>query len=308
MIFRITNFSIRIVVPVLLAGLLVTERCAPPEHRFGTEGNTGSPPEPHRIHGRTSGWIEHGSYPSTFLPGRIPMPVLPVQVGSERLLFLLDTGSPFTIVPGDQIPPERIEKKLSERTTIRYPGSEQTLAFVLLSSLRIGRLVIERAKAGSGSVHDPRFSGIIGMTILRDVTLRIDNRRRRTRLSREPVKERPGRTVGVELVEERISVPVTIEGRGPFRFYLDTGSEITALRPDLADELRPSRSRPDPETGVELIHLEAMKAGDISLGSTSAIVLNNSQFTGNFRGILGMNAFQDSVLTIDVDRGLIRVR
>jgi predicted aspartyl protease len=50
----------------------------------------------------------------------------------------------------------------------------------------------------------------------------------------------PGDTLGIE-DDERMTVPISIGGQGPYRFIVDTGAERTVVSDTLADELRLAR-------------------------------------------------------------------
>jgi len=104
-------------------------------------------------------------------------------------------------------------------------------------------------------------------------------------------------------------VEVTIEGRGPFRFYVDTGAGITVLDDGLIDELGLSvvGSMPlgDPSASARIdarkVLVEQLELGGVVLEGFHAAGMDGNRFGGGgvIRGVLGLPLFRDRLLTID---------
>lgn len=105
-------------------------------------------------------------------------------------------------------------------------------------------------------------------------------------------------------------VEVTLNGHGPYRFGLDTGSgSAFILNPELARELnlpvtghtrmRAARKyKSDPE--VEIVHVnEMIVAGHVVRDAIGMPIKNSSPMVTDGMGTLGMAAFKDAVLHLD---------
>ena len=111
---------------------------------------------------------------------------------------------------------------------------------------------------------------------------------------------------------ERMTVPVTIMGEGPFRFIVDTGAQATVISQTLADRL-PLGER----LGATLVGLnsqrpvEVTSIPELSLGSrtfaiqTAALV--DPFHIGAADGILGLDSLQRQRVLLDFRAGSIAV-
>lgn len=102
----------------------------------------------------------------------------------------------------------------------------------------------------------------------------------------------------------RLTVPVTIDGQGPFRFMVDTGAQATVLSRALADRLGLVDRRTALLVGiassapVETVHLK-----ELSLGRRTQAVpqvpLVEGEHIGDADGILGIDMLQDQRVLLD---------
>ena len=105
-------------------------------------------------------------------------------------------------------------------------------------------------------------------------------------------------------------VEVTLNGHGPYRFGLDTGSgSAFILKPELARELAlpvtghtgmhaGRKHKSDPE--VEIVHVNEMTvAGHMVRDAIGMPLVNSSPMVKDGMGTLGMAAFKDVVLHLD---------
>jgi Aspartyl protease len=109
----------------------------------------------------------------------------------------------------------------------------------------------------------------------------------------------------------RILAAVMVNGRGPYRFILDTGANSSALAPHLVEELdlpAADALQVHGVTGTAMlpaVHVESMRAGDVELPPATLPVLPGDIFAGA-DGILGVTGMQQ--MRIDVDFLHDRVR
>ena len=111
---------------------------------------------------------------------------------------------------------------------------------------------------------------------------------------------------------ERVTVPVTIKGEGPFRFMVDTGAQATVLSIVLADRLGLTGRRPAILVGMaSRERIETAEVPDFQLGSrryhiqTAALV--EAANIGGADGILGLDSLQNQRVLIDFTKNQIFV-
>lgn len=112
----------------------------------------------------------------------------------------------------------------------------------------------------------------------------------------------------------RILAPVEINGRGPFRFILDTGANSSALAPDVAEKL----GLPATESTVLGVHgvtgmanlpavrVEKIQAGEIEFEQLAVPVLRSAVFA-EADGILGVDGLQDARIEVDFIRDRVTI-
>ncbi len=110
---------------------------------------------------------------------------------------------------------------------------------------------------------------------------------------------------------ERMTVPVTVDGRGPYAFVIDTGADRTVISRELADSLglRPG----DPVElngtgGVDLTptaRIGELLVGARSLREVSAPTLLASNLGA--AGLLGIDSLRDQRMVMDFARNLMAV-
>ncbi len=110
----------------------------------------------------------------------------------------------------------------------------------------------------------------------------------------------------------RMTVPVTINGQGPYRFLIDTGAQATVLSHALADELQLTNrdtatligmaSRREVQTAV----LDEITFGTRSNYSATAALVEGSNI-GGADGILGLDTLQDRRVLLDFENRVIEI-
>lgn len=138
-------------------------------------------------------------------------------------------------------------------------------------------------------------------------------------LASKPARKHAATASGTrfDLVDNRIFVSVRLNGRGPFRFILDSGSDGHLIRPELAKSLglKPEGDEQGKGNGANSedgwkAHIASIQLGSLTLLNQEAAVLPFNQVTNLFGtarvdGILGLPAFQQQVLKIDYDQRLL---
>jgi predicted aspartyl protease len=112
----------------------------------------------------------------------------------------------------------------------------------------------------------------------------------------------------------RVVVPVMINGRGPFRFIVDTGANHSTISPGLARELglTPSDAASivlDGITGsaqVSFVTIDRLQAGDLTIEGTALPVVWASVMAGA-DGILGAAGLKEKSLLVDFQRNRVTI-
>ena len=102
---------------------------------------------------------------------------------------------------------------------------------------------------------------------------------------------------------ERMTVPVTIGGAGPYRFLIDTGAQATVVTHELVDDLALRRSGTamlvamGSSERVETIELDDLEFANRSVSGLIAPLLHAHHIGAD--GILGLDSLQDMRVLID---------
>jgi len=110
----------------------------------------------------------------------------------------------------------------------------------------------------------------------------------------------------------RLTVPVTIQGQGPFRFMIDTGAQATVLSRDLADRLQLFDRQPATLIAMASTReVETTRVSDMGLGTRSftihAAPLLDAVNIGGADGILGIDSLQHQRVLFDFENNLLMV-
>jgi hypothetical protein len=112
----------------------------------------------------------------------------------------------------------------------------------------------------------------------------------------------------------RLLVPVTINGKGPFRFVLDTGANRSVLTPQLVAHLglQVSTNKRLTMTGVTgsasvpTVAIDSLKVGDVELRRAQLPVA--SGLSADVSGTLGVDALPDTRVLLDFTNRRIQIR
>lgn len=110
----------------------------------------------------------------------------------------------------------------------------------------------------------------------------------------------------------RMTVPVTIQGQGPFRFMIDTGAQATVLSHELAAMLKVEDRRPVVLVGMaSRVDTETVGVDGLTLGSRSFYIqsapLVDAEHLGEADGILGLDSLQNQRVLLDFQKKQIAV-
>lgn len=106
---------------------------------------------------------------------------------------------------------------------------------------------------------------------------------------------------------QRLTVPVTIQGTGPYRFMIDTGAEATVVSTALAATLQVTDRRPATLVGMaSRVATETIDIADFTLGSRSFYIqtapLVDAEHLGEVDGILGLDTLQNQRVLLDFQK------
>lgn len=110
---------------------------------------------------------------------------------------------------------------------------------------------------------------------------------------------------------KRLTVPVMIEGTGPFNFMIDTGSQATAVTHEINAVLRLNSLGTATLVGmastrdVAIVEVESLKVGRHEVFDLVAPVLSRTHVGAD--GIIGLDSLQDFRVLLDFREGTIAV-
>lgn len=110
---------------------------------------------------------------------------------------------------------------------------------------------------------------------------------------------------------ERLTVPVTVQGAGPYRFLIDTGSQRTVLSTALASQLALARRAAVQIVGVAGVdhvataHVEEIGFGKQSVAGLIVPLLERRHIGAD--GILGTDALQEQRVVLDFTKETILI-
>src|SRR5689334_3897618 len=112
----------------------------------------------------------------------------------------------------------------------------------------------------------------------------------------------------------RLLVPVVINGKGPFRFVLDTGANRSVLTPQLAEHLglpvstntRLTMTGVTGSASVPTVAVESLHVGDVELRRVQLPVA--AGLSADVSGTLGVDALPDTRVLLDFTNRRIQIR
>ena len=128
----------------------------------------------------------------------------------------------------------------------------------------------------------------------------------------------PETEVSFELYHNRVYVPVTINGAGPFTFVLDTGAAWSGVEEGRAHDLQLKSKGTATVIGngqqkvrIEVLRDLELKIGGVPVKETQAAAVPLEEFESyegrRIDGILGVRLFEEHVVEIDYARHVLRL-
>lgn len=135
-----------------------------------------------------------------------------------------------------------------------------------------------------------------------------------TSQARTPSSDDPDAPIHVAFDEdryERMTVPVTIGGKGPYRFFVDTGAQATVVTSRITEDLNiePRGKATLVAMGssqvVDMIDIDGLEFADRTLSGLRSPLLQRQHIGAD--GILGLDTLQDMRVLIDFENDSMSV-
>ncbi|MGE0740667.1 MAG: retropepsin-like aspartic protease [Hyphomonadaceae bacterium] len=110
----------------------------------------------------------------------------------------------------------------------------------------------------------------------------------------------------------RVVAPVMVNGRGPFRFIVDTGANRSVVSTDLAAHLGLQQEGTGEVHSVHgvsvapLVQVDSLRYGELSLGASALPMLQGAVLAGE-QGLLGVDGMRGRRLRMDFERNCIEI-
>ena len=129
--------------------------------------------------------------------------------------------------------------------------------------------------------------------------------------SARPVEELPPAEIKLDgaasvpllIVNGRPVVEVFLEGKGPYKFAIETGARFVGITPRVVAALRLARVGGDDEE--PLVRVREIRVGGVRFAGITAVSLRFGD--KEIDGILGLNVFAELLLTVDAQSGVVRI-
>ena len=135
----------------------------------------------------------------------------------------------------------------------------------------------------------------------------------------EPAQTSPGE-VRFEMAppnDAAILVPVKINGKGPYKFVLDTGATFTCVDTKLVDELKLPDYRgfgvaviTPGEGSVKLVSIDSLEVGQAKATKLQACTIDLQQMQKmglDAKGLVGLNFLKSYRMSIDFDKRVLKL-
>lgn len=171
---------------------------------------------------------------------------------------------------------------------------------ILLSGLVLSARGVEAA-APAAPIEEPKPAPPAAPDALRLPPAQIDN-----------ALEVGGEEVKAREVETRLSVPVMLNGRGPYRFIVDSGADSSAVGLRIAHDLQLPLGRPGllhamtaDNVVVDRVKVDQLTVGPSTVTNLQLPALKEGDIGGD--GVIGIDALVHQRLMMDFEKRVIRV-
>lgn len=248
--------------------------------------------------------------PFRFAGPEIPLVVVSARINGTALDVVLDTGNgaPATLL---------LSAAFIQRLGLTPSIDRESFPRVRLDRLEFGEQLFENVEAGVIAELDDigarggfSAAGNMGYQFIKDSRLEVDYPAMRLRILHHAPERSPRGTpfetgTGVAC----ILVPAEVNGRGPYRFLLDTGASCSVVSPRMAAELGLSGSEAKAvsvlgDLAAQSVCLQSLTSIGHTRHDVAAAVIDMFDFTSNAAGapvdgILGYNFLKEFVVEID---------
>ncbi len=259
--------------------------------------------------------------PFRFASPELPLVLIDVSInGGPPMLAVLDTGQGVAplLIGEAQAKQLGIVYRESDRFPNTFaigPNAGPRIFKARISSLRLGTDTLQSMDAGVTDALIPIAQAIeqplvanLGYPFLKDYTLALNYRAKTAALTRVPLAKGTAFVLGpkkpLAIIEARIN------GQGPYRFAVDTGASNSVLSFTLAQRLMLPRGVSVPVMGasgssagymtkVASFEVAGRRIADFNFATGDFFDRLTGTVGSGVDGVLGANAFQDMVLTID---------
>ncbi|MDX3908378.1 MAG: aspartyl protease family protein [Sphingobium sp.] len=111
--------------------------------------------------------------------------------------------------------------------------------------------------------------------------------------------------------DNRVTIPIHIEGKGPYAFVVDTGSQRTVVSRELADRLALAANAPVNVVSMTgLTRVDTVTLPHVSFGATSVREIRAPVFLGahlGAEGLLGLDGLESRRLILDFRSGRMEI-
>jgi predicted aspartyl protease len=120
-----------------------------------------------------------------------------------------------------------------------------------------------------------------------------------------------GEDVTAKKVETRLTVDVQVNGRGPYRFIVDSGADTSVIGLGIAQELKLPVGRPVVLNGmtsrdiVDRVKVDQLTVGPTTVSNLEVPALREADVGGD--GIIGIDALVSKRLMLDFEKRLIKI-
>ena len=264
-------------------------------------------------------------------------PFLRVRLNGREALFVIDTGSGFTVISRESAKRFGVSEIAKGGKSQGVGGSGKfPIVYGLIRSIDIGAATLRMVPCFIRTFHGnhereagERADGFIGLSILSHYVTELDYKERMLRLDRRAGSSLPAAGPDVAVVPFRttqnglMSVETELDGKNTVNIILDSGASSTVIsaaaveRLKLHDQIIKGTTKSvigaaGVTHNVEVLVIRNCKVVDIEQRNLEALVMdfNAINETSGFEqsGILGGDFLQHFRLTIDFNRAQVAFR